>query len=307
MKLIDRLLVPLAVVFAVACIATTARGLTLYQNTVAANAQSKQDGIELPILMYHHILKDQARLNAYTITPDAFRADLDWLISQGYTPIVMADLLAYTQNEKPLPAHPVMITFDDGYESFYQYVFPILQEKNVPAVFSVVGRYVDQYSETDDHHITYSHSTWEQLRQMQESGLVEIQNHSYNLHTSDGKRRGAKKNPGESETAYQQALSLDLERLQKECAKYLNKRPTTFTFPFGYISAEAYPILKAMGFEAALSCEEKLNYITGDPEQLFHLRRFNRPNGTSAQQILQRAGASPLKPASADSSKPTDE
>ena len=50
---------------------------------------------------------------------------------------------------------------------------------------------------------------------------------------------------------------------------------------------EILNILKDMGFQAALTCEEKLNYITGDPEQLYHLRRFNRPHGKSLQSILQ--------------------
>lgn len=292
MKIIDRLLVPLAVVFAVACIGTTARGVALFHEAKTTGAQPQADGIELPILMYHHILKDSTRLNAYTITPDAFRADLEWLVSQGYTPIVMADLIAYVQDKAPLPAHPVMITFDDGYESFYEYAYPILQETKTPAVLAVIGRYVDQYSEANDHHITYSHATWEQLAQMQQSGLVEIQNHSYDLHANENKRHGARKNAGESAAAYHEALSLDLERLQKECAKYLNKRPTTFAYPFGYVSEESYETLKSLGFQAALTCEEKLNYITGDPDQLFHLRRFNRPNGTSAEQLLRRAGAS---------------
>ena len=46
-------------------------------------------------------------------------------------------------------------------------------------------------------------------------------------------------------------------------------------------------MLKDMGFQAALTCLEQVNYLTGDAGQLFSLGRFNRPDGTSAQQILQ--------------------
>ena len=81
----------------------------------------------------------------------------------------------------------------------------------------------------------------------------------------------------------QQALG----KLQQECKENLGWTPTCFTYPFGQISSDTLPILKDMGFQAALTCEEKLNYITGDPEQLYHLRRFNRPHGKSLQSILQ--------------------
>ena len=46
-------------------------------------------------------------------------------------------------------------------------------------------------------------------------------------------------------------------------------------------------MLKEMGFQAALTCLEEVNYLTGDADQLFSLGRFNRPAGKTAQQILQ--------------------
>mgnify|MGYP001223805166 CR=1 FL=1 len=80
---------------------------------------------------------------------------------------------------------------------------------------------------------------------------------------------------------YPQKIPID------ECAAFLDWTPTCFTYPFGQISSDTLPILKDMGFQAALTCEEKLNYIPGDPEHLYHLRRFNRPHGKSLQSILQ--------------------
>ena len=68
--------------------------------------------------MYHHILKDQSRLNKYTISPDEFRRDMQYLQDNGYTPVLMQDLLLFVQEGVPLPDKPVMITFDDGYARF---------------------------------------------------------------------------------------------------------------------------------------------------------------------------------------------
>lgn len=259
------------------------------QAAIHAMASSETpEGIPLPILMYHHVLKEDARLNKYTISPQELRRDLQYLKDNGYTAITVRDLIDYCGQGTPLPEKPVMITFDDGYESFYEYVFPMLEEFQCKAVFSIVGTYADQYTQTTDHHIRYSHATWDELKIMQESGLVEIQNHSYNLHSNDKGRQGAKRKPGENLAAYNEMLAQDLNKVQDACLENLGIRPTAFTYPFGHISAEALPVIKSLGFQAALTCQEKWNYITGDPEQLFHLNRYNRPHDLSAQAILEK-------------------
>ena len=152
MKIIDKLLLPVALAFAVA-----AGGVAAHlARSIPANAAAP-NGIELPIVMYHHVLKEAGRLNQFTISPDEFRMDMQYLKDCGYSPIVIQDLINYVQDGAPLPEKPVMITFDDGYESFHEYVYPILQEYQYKAVYSIVGTYADQYSQIDDHHIRYSH------------------------------------------------------------------------------------------------------------------------------------------------------
>lgn len=284
MKRIDQILFSLSLALLVSICGLVAR------IAIPAEASAEAQKIELPIAMYHHILQEQARLNPYTISPDEFRQDLQYLKDNGYQSIVMQDLIDYVNGESSLPEKPVMITFDDGYESFYQYAFPILKEMGFKAVFSVVGTYVDQYSYINDHHICYSHCTWNELAFLQKSGIAELQNHSYNLHMLENGRRGAMKKLGENDTEYRNVLISDIGKMQDECSKYLGGwLPTTFTYPYGLISDEALPIIKEMGFKAALTCEEKINYLSGNPEELYHLRRFNRPHGTSLQSIFEKA------------------
>lgn len=292
----NRCMFTLALVLSVAALSLLAHEAR-QQHELQADAPVATASVELPVAMYHHILKEQAKLNKYTISPDEFRQDMQYLKDNGYTPVSMSQLIDYAKEDGYLPEKPVLITFDDGYESFYAYAYPILQEFGFHAVFSVVGAYADAYTAKDDHHIRYSHCTWEQLKEMQDSGFVEIQNHSYNLHVNKDGRHGAKKKNGESDEAYREVLLADVGKMQQECLEKLGDSPNTFTYPFGQISKEALPLLKEMGFEAALICQEKLNHLTGDPEQLYRLNRFNRPHGTSLETLINRARAAERKEA----------
>lgn len=264
-------------------------GTTINVSQTVQSQAISSESIDLPIIMYHHILEEESQLNDYTISPQEFRTDLKFLQEQGYTPIVVQDLIQYTQGGE-LPEKPIMLTFDDGYESFAVYAFPLLQEYHFPAVYAVIGTYADLYSQQDEHHVRYSHSNWETLKALQESGLVEIQNHSYDLHSLQNGERGAQKRSNESAGSYQKRLWQDLDQLQKDCRQHLDGwTPTCFAYPFGFSSPEALPVLQQLGFSAAMTCEEKINQLTGDPEELYHLKRFNRPHGKSVAEILAAA------------------
>ena len=73
----------------------------------------------------------------------------------------------------------------------------------------------DEYSQAEDAHPNYSHITWDNINEMIDSGRVEIQNHSYNMHSYDGKRVGAKRMKGESDLDYEAAFTQDLTRAQE--------------------------------------------------------------------------------------------
>jgi peptidoglycan/xylan/chitin deacetylase (PgdA/CDA1 family) len=98
--------------------------------------------IRVPILEYHYIRvvtdpNDQLGYNL-SVTPDDFQQQMDWLLKNGYHPIDLTDLRAYFQNQQPLPARPVVLTFDDGYIDFYTTAFPVLQAHGFKAVSYVV-------------------------------------------------------------------------------------------------------------------------------------------------------------------------
>lgn len=247
--------------------------------------------IDIPVLMYHSINSRESRTGDYVITPKAFRKDLEWLRDAGYQTVVVQDLLNYVEEGVPLPEKPVMITFDDGYYNNYLNAFPILKEMGMKAVISIIVSETDKYSELQENRENYSHLTWEQIREMMDSGLIEFQNHSYGLH-KNGKqaaRKGIGKKPGESTEAYQQAIREDVEKGQARFVEMTGYAPIAFTYPFGTVSEDSYPVLEELGFRATLDAQGKLFRLTDDPACLRRIPRYNRPWGKTAQQIIEKA------------------
>ncbi len=245
------------------------------------------ESVKLPILMYHHISERKSKLNKYTISPNEFESDLDYIQRNGYTTVGIQDLIKYTSCGD-LPDNPIMITFDDGYESVYNYAYSALKKRNMKAVVNIIAKYSELYSKSDDHNVNYAHLTFEQLREMTNDNTFEIGNHTYNLHLS-GERKGIQKKKNESDEKYAEIISTDIKKAQMTIADNVYKTPAVFAYPFGAISKQALPVLKKIGFSAVFCCWEKENTLTGDKEELYHLNRFNRPHEKSAEKILSAA------------------
>lgn len=254
----------------------------------AAGTAEEERRVSVPIIMYHSLLKDPARANDYVISPAVFEQDLQYLKAGGYETVVVQDLIDYVYNRKALPEKPVMITFDDGHLNNLTYGLPLLEKYDMRAVISVVGSYVEKAVKENDPNPGYAYVTWEDLKTMAASDRFEIQNHSYDLHQQSGRKGSARKN-GEALSQYQQVLSEDLGKLQQLLEEKVGVVPTAFTYPYGYVSQDSIDILKHLGFQAALTCQEKQNYLTRDPDCLYQLHRYNRPSGISTYRFMVKA------------------
>ena len=241
----------------------------------------------LPILMYHEVKR--SRTGKDCITPAELEGDLAFLKRSGYTTVTMTDLIQYADGKAPLPAKPIVLSFDDGYLSTYRYAYPLVRKYDMKMVLSIIGKSADDFTEAPSDNIDCSHATWEQIREMLASGYVEIQNHTYNLHHITRKRFGCQKKRSESSTGYEKVLTDDLDRMQQEVYIMTGVRPNTFTYPYGKVSPESVPVLKRLGFRASLTCDYGLNLIGRDPQALYGLRRICRPHGSSAQKMLKEA------------------
>jgi peptidoglycan/xylan/chitin deacetylase (PgdA/CDA1 family) len=253
---------------------------------MTARAVSVPEGVDLPVVMYHAVLKDEARHGQYVISPAELENDLLYLKRQGYTTILAQDLIAYTQGAD-LPEKPILITFDDGYYNNYLYAFELAKKYHCKFVLSPIGRWADFYSETGETNAYYTHATWDQLKEMADSGLVEIQNHSYDLHRTSGPV-GVQRRQGESGVQYRARLTADVMKAQQVIEDHLGQAPAVFVYPFGAVSQGTMEIIRGLGFSATFSCRERINRVTRDPESLYDLGRFLRPSGVSSQTFFEQ-------------------
>lgn len=251
---------------------------------------SSSPSAEVPIIMYHHITKNIQKSGKYTVTTDEFENDLKYLTSKGYTSVTVKDLTDFVYSGSSLPQKPIMITFDDGFESFYTLAYPLLKKYNFKAVLSIIGFESDKYSAINDHNINYSNLNWSEIKEMSDSGVVEIQNHTYNLHEnqSDG-RKGMLPLKNENEQEYINLLTNDLLKLQFLISDKLGTQADAIAYPFGAYTDATKEIIRNLGFRCSFTCEERVNVIKqNDAESLFELGRYNRKSGISSEKFFKK-------------------
>lgn len=192
----------------------------------------------LPILMYHHVAKDGTKCNDMTVTISRLRWHFNYLKADGYTPILPRDLIS----GEPLPERPVLITFDDGYTSNYDMLYPLLREFGFHAVIAPIVCMPDRGE--------IGYCSWDMLREMQDSGLVEIASHTYALHNLDnhgmyreGGPNGIQRGAGETEEGFQIRVLDDLQKSYDRLTEELGTPPTCFAYPFGAKEPDAQDLI----------------------------------------------------------------
>ncbi len=275
--------------FFTALLILTVAGVFALGGTGADSKKSTEESqqIRLPIIMYHSILKDEKLGNDYTITPKLFEDDLKYLKKNGYTAVTVSDLVSYVYSDGSLGEKIIMLSFDDGYYNNYHYAFPLLKKYGFRAVISPIASMTERFSKTSDISVTYGHISDENIKEMVSSGLVEIQNHSYDMH-SLRPRRGVSKKSGESIESYRQAITSDITKAQNYLKSVSGTAPRAFVYPFGAYDEDTQNIVKEMGFACTLTCTEKPNFISKSPDSLYDLGRYRRDRSQTMEQLIKK-------------------
>ncbi|MCC6303500.1 MAG: poly-beta-1,6-N-acetyl-D-glucosamine N-deacetylase PgaB [Gammaproteobacteria bacterium] len=213
-----------------------------------------QDTDGFIVLSYHDVQDDPVRDrlgDAVTIATSDLVAQFAWLNEHDYHPVGLDDIVAARAHGRPLPANAVLLTFDDGYASLYTRVFPLLKLFGFPAVAAPVTSWVEQPAGGRVDYGALSlpragFATWDQLKEMADSGLVEIASHSDDLHRGiAGNPQGnlepaavtraydAQTGTYEDDPSYLSRVGADLERSARLIEQRTGHRPRVMVWPYG--------------------------------------------------------------------------
>lgn len=224
--------------------------------------------IQMPVLMYHHVVYNWEKYNEMTVTVGRLEQDLQWLTENGYHTVLPRELAA----GQPLPEKPILITFDDGYQSNYTLAYPLLQKYQAKAAIALMV-YMQDYPGG-------SFLTWDMCREMAASGLVEFGSHGYVIHNLDnrmgnfvaGQANGVQRKKGESDVDFQLRVLEDLRCSYQRIAEELGTAPTFFSYPFGKTDPDADAYLRRLFRVTAITGPGK--YAANLSEGLYKLPRF---------------------------------
>jgi peptidoglycan/xylan/chitin deacetylase (PgdA/CDA1 family) len=190
-----------------------------------------------PILVYHRF--DSAVAGPTTVTVAAFEAQLAWLTKHNYQIVALRTALAELNGAAPRPQTPVAaITADDGHKSIYTVLFPIIQRARIPVTLFVYPSAISN--------APYA-LTWAELQEMQASGLVDVESHTYWHPNFKVERR--------RRTAADYAAFVDnqLSRSKAVIEKKLGMRVNLLAWPYGIVDADLETAAKRAGYTDAFA------------------------------------------------------
>jgi poly-beta-1,6-N-acetyl-D-glucosamine N-deacetylase len=224
-------------------------------------------------IAFHDVVDDERDLGPDDISTGQLVSVFDWLKGNGWSSISLDDIEAARSGRRPLPPKPILLTFDDGYASIYDRVYPLLLAYGFHAVFSLTGSWMDAGPNDTvrygDNLVPRSRFvSWEHAREMAASGFAEFASHSYNLH------RGVSGNPQgsmlpaaatweydqrsvryETDAALQARVLADLRRSIALMRTHLGRAPRALAWPFGRAAGPAQNAAQQAGFRFILRLE----------------------------------------------------
>lgn len=202
----------------------------------------------IPILMYHQIGAVPCRGNKFRnqyVPPKMFARQMKYLFKHGYQTVSVRDLINYTEQQMSAKDKKICITFDDGYESFYTYGFPILRKYNFTAIVFLVANCINKACPWDKDSETMLKT--EQIKEMAEAG-IDFGAHSF---------------------SHRSLIELDAEKLEKEVKKsktvleeLLGKQIESFCYPYGAFN-EAVKKMVQQHYKVAFSTKKGVSDIRG--------------------------------------------
>jgi len=220
----------------------------------------------VPILVYHsirpYVESDTPRVRRYVATPDTLESELTWLVQNGYSSVSFDDLVNHITAGAPLPAKPVILSFDDDWEGQYLYAFPLLKKYGFTATFYIWVVVVGMKN----------HMTWDQIREMQKEGM------KLGAHTIT--------HPYLTRLRTEETLRHEILGSKEIIEAQTGAAVTSLAYPFGQYDERVVEAARAAGFTSARSTWPG---VVHSKEGLFSLTGLTRTETeTSLVQTMER-------------------
>jgi len=204
---------------------------------------------QVAVLMYHHIADDNT--SSSTVTTGLFREQLTYLHQQGYQFISLAEFKAFLAGAS-VPDKAVLVTFDDGYDSYYRLGVPIMKELGIPSINFIITSHLRQKQTSGIPALTEA-----TVRKMlAETPLVVVGSHTDNLHKEANNGKGkpllvARLTTGgrqETDAEYEARIRGDLAASREMLAKLSPDSADTLAYPFGVYDKTSLRLVRESGF-----------------------------------------------------------
>lgn len=217
---------------------------------------------QVAVLMYHDLTEGETTKAALSV--DDFAEQMELLKTNGFQVIRMKDYSDFILKQQPVPDNAVLITFDDGYESFYKLAFPVLKKHGYPATNFVIVRFVDE-------RIGVPKMTWDQMREMQQDGMT-FYTHTYDSHMYVEVDKKGNTKPAltalkylpdqdrkETKEEAKQRITADLKKAEERLTEELGNTDHIIAFPYGAYNDMVMEVLKSLDINISFTVKKGIN------------------------------------------------
>jgi peptidoglycan/xylan/chitin deacetylase (PgdA/CDA1 family) len=214
---------------------------------------------DIPILMYHDVQRpDPSPIGSYTLSLQAFERQLDFL-SRARRVISFQSLFNIMEGREPRTGKEVIITFDDGYESFRTLALPALVARGLTATVFVVASQIGGYNKWD----VDAGLSRDKRSLMDEEALKEVIDAGMEIGVHGWAHRDMTRCSNEE-------LSQEILDSKQRIERQLGVKASVFAYPYGKFNESHFDLLKEAGYLGAVSIFSDQRYVTSNP---FAMRR----------------------------------
>jgi peptidoglycan/xylan/chitin deacetylase (PgdA/CDA1 family) len=190
--------------------------------------------VPVPVLMYHSVSDAPAdSTQALSVRPAMFAAQLRYLRKQGFSGLTFGELCQRRRSGQPLPARPIVLTFDDGYADLIEEALPIMIEQGFPATVFVTTGWLRDAARYAAGTPLDRMLSWGQLAELSSAG-VEIAAHSHSHPQLD--------------QISEPSLRAELVGSRRLLEDRLGQPVCSLAYPFGYSSKRVRAVAREIGY-----------------------------------------------------------